>query len=168
MTVMVVLIALSITGWHGGHDAGALCRRRAGGGPARGGGDDGSASNAARSIAPDRAAVALRRHGEFVVATVTTRSALLPGVTINEIRNLPGYEGAQKGTSSTLRGFDAVQIGGTYIKNGVNRSIAQKTVVIPGQDGLYVLQLNADSTQDHKRALTDATRVIDEQTTITS
>jgi hypothetical protein len=45
-------------------------------------GDDGSASNAARSIAPDGAAVQLRRDGEFVVATVTTRSVLLPGVTI--------------------------------------------------------------------------------------
>lgn len=43
-------------------------------------GDDGSA--VARAIAPDGAAVQLRRDGEFVVATVTARSALLPGITV--------------------------------------------------------------------------------------
>jgi hypothetical protein len=85
----------------------------------------------------------------------------------NEVRNLTGYVGAQQGTSSTLSGFDAVQIGGTYMKNGVKRAIAQKTVVIPGANGLYVLQLNADGTEDQTGALIDATQVIDEQTTIT-
>jgi Probable lipoprotein LpqN len=84
-----------------------------------------------------------------------------------EIKNLPGYEGSQEGSPSTLGGFDATQIGGTYVKNGVKRAIAQKTVVIPGQDGLYVLQLNADGTEDQMGALMDATSVIDEQTTIT-
>jgi hypothetical protein len=85
----------------------------------------------------------------------------------NEIRNLPGYKGAQQGTSSTLSGFAAIQIGGTYTKDGVKRAIAQKTVVIPGANGLYVLQLNADGTEDQMGALMDATGVIDEQTTIT-
>jgi hypothetical protein len=45
-------------------------------------GDDGSASEAARGIAPGGAAVQLRRDGGFVVATVTAHSALLPGVTV--------------------------------------------------------------------------------------
>ena len=45
-------------------------------------GDDSSASDAARNIAPDGAAVQLRRDGGFVVATVTTRLALLPGVIV--------------------------------------------------------------------------------------
>ena len=84
-----------------------------------------------------------------------------------EIKNLPGYDGSQDGSSSTLSGFDATQIGGTYTKDGVKRAIAQKTVVIPGQDGLYVLQLNADGTEDQMGALMDATNTIDEQTTIT-
>ena len=84
-----------------------------------------------------------------------------------EIKNLPGYDGAQEGSPSTLGGFDATQIGGTYTKDGVKRAIAQKTVVIPGQDGLFVLQLNADGTADQMGALMDATGVIDEQTTIT-
>jgi hypothetical protein len=90
--------------------------------------------------------------------------ALAPG----EIKNLPGYEGAPDGSPSTLGGFDATQIGGTYTKDGVKRAIAQKTVVIPGQDGLYVLQLNADGTEDQMGSLMDATSVIDEQTTITA
>ena len=45
-------------------------------------GDDGSAAVAAQRIAPDGAAVQLRRDGELVVATVTARSPLLPGITI--------------------------------------------------------------------------------------
>jgi hypothetical protein len=84
-----------------------------------------------------------------------------------EIKNLPGYDGATEGSPSTLGGFDATQIGGLYTKNGVKRAIAQKTVVIPGQDGLYVLQLNADGTEDQMGPLMDATGVIDEQTKIT-
>ncbi|MDT5329518.1 MAG: hypothetical protein QOF31_815, partial [Mycobacterium sp.] len=84
-----------------------------------------------------------------------------------EIKNLPAYDGAADGSPSTLAGFDATQIGGTYLKDGVKRAIAQKTVVIPGQDALFVLQLNADGTEDQMGALMDATGVIDEQTTIT-
>jgi hypothetical protein len=41
-------------------------------------GDESSAVAAARAIAPGGAAVELRRDGEFVVATVTARSNLLP------------------------------------------------------------------------------------------
>lgn len=84
-----------------------------------------------------------------------------------EIKNLPGYDGANDGSPSNLGGFDATQIGGTYTKSGAKRAIAQKTVVIPGQGGLYVLQLNADGTEDQMGALMEATGVIDEQATIT-
>jgi hypothetical protein len=41
-------------------------------------GDERSAIAAARGVAPGGAAVELRRDGEFVVATVTARSTLLP------------------------------------------------------------------------------------------
>lgn len=85
----------------------------------------------------------------------------------NEIKNLPGYEAMGDGSSSTLGGFQAFQFGGGYVRDGAKRVIAQKTVVIPGQDGLYVLQLNADGLEDQMSALLDATNVIDEQTTIT-
>ncbi|MGV0579624.1 TadE family type IV pilus minor pilin [Mycolicibacterium elephantis] len=43
-------------------------------------GDDGAA--VARSVAPDGAMVGVRREGGLVVATVSARSALLPGVTV--------------------------------------------------------------------------------------
>jgi peptidyl-tRNA hydrolase len=45
-------------------------------------GDEGSAVAAARGIAPSRAVVQVRRDGEFVVATVTARSNLLPALAI--------------------------------------------------------------------------------------
>ncbi|MGY4647906.1 hypothetical protein ACVWWN_001702 [Mycobacterium sp. URHB0021] len=43
-------------------------------------GDDASA--AAQRIAPDGAALHLRNDGGFVIATITARSTLLPGVTV--------------------------------------------------------------------------------------
>ncbi|CDO32200.1 LpqN/LpqT family lipoprotein [Mycolicibacterium porcinum] len=85
----------------------------------------------------------------------------------NEIRNLPGYQNQGDGSADQLSGFDAYQIGGTYVKDGATRLIAQKTVVIPGADGLFVLQFNADGTEDQMGPLMDATAAIDEQTVIT-
>jgi hypothetical protein len=84
-----------------------------------------------------------------------------------EMKNLPGYEGDGVGSASSLGGFDAWQVGGTYTKGGVKHAVAQKTVVIPAADGLFVLQLNADGTEDQMGILMDATNTIDEQTTIT-
>ncbi len=86
-----------------------------------------------------------------------------------ELKNLPGYESAGDGGDAKLGGFDAYQIGATFVKDGAKRLIAQKTVVIPAADGngTYVLQLNASGTEDQIGPLMDATSVIDEQTTIT-
>jgi hypothetical protein len=86
-----------------------------------------------------------------------------------ELNNLPGFDGAKTGEPTTLGGFDAVQLGGSYVKDGVQRMIAQKTVIIPAADnsGTFVLQLNADGTEDQMGPLMDATSVIDEKTTIT-
>ena len=39
--------------------------------------------------------------------------------------------------------------------------------MIPGKDGLYVLQLNVDGLEDQIGAVMDATSAIDEQTKIT-
>ena len=84
------------------------------------------------------------------------------------MRNLPGYQGADKGEPSNLGGFDATQIGGFYTKDGINHMVAQKTVVVPGQDGLFVIKLTADGTEDQADPLMEATAAIDDQTTITS
>lgn len=84
-----------------------------------------------------------------------------------ELKNLPGYEAGGDGSPSELGGFQAFQLGGTYKKDGKSRVVAQKTVVIPAQGAVYVLQLNADGSEDQMGALMEATNVIDEQTTIT-
>jgi probable lipoprotein LpqN len=84
-----------------------------------------------------------------------------------EMKNLPGYEGDGVGSASQLGGFDAWQVGGSYMRENVKRAVAQKTVVIPGADGIFVLQLNADGAEDQMGILMDATSAIDEQTTIT-
>lgn len=84
-----------------------------------------------------------------------------------EVQNLPGYQGNGDGKASTLGGFQAWQLGGTYQKDGTTRVIAQKTVVIPSQGAVYVLQLNAEGPQADQGPLMDATNIIDDQTTIT-
>jgi hypothetical protein len=87
-----------------------------------------------------------------------------------ELKNLPGFDSmGGNGEATKLSGFDAFQFGGTYVKGGAKRMIAQKTVVIPSRDGdgIFVLQLNADGTEDHMVPLMDATSQIDEKTTIT-
>ncbi|NTY59129.1 LpqN/LpqT family lipoprotein [Mycolicibacterium sphagni] len=88
---------------------------------------------------------------------------LAPG----ELANLPQWAPLGDSNTSTLSGFDAVQLGGNYVKDGKKRIIAQKTVVIPGKDGLYVLQMNADALDGQEGPLMEATNVIDEKTTIT-
>ena len=84
----------------------------------------------------------------------------------NEMRTLPGFEGPEAGQKSDLGGFAATQIGGFYTKDGVNRLIAQKTVIIPGQDGMFVLKITADGSEDLAMQMMEATAAIDEQTTI--
>lgn len=80
-----------------------------------------------------------------------------------ELRNLPDYQSVSEPMTSKLSGFDAVQLAGLYSKDGEERLIAQKTVVIPTGDGLFVLQMNADAPKADAPALQLATVVIDEQ-----
>lgn len=84
-----------------------------------------------------------------------------------EIKNLPAYENMGDGNPSKLSGFDAYQIGGAYTKDGVKRVVAQKTVVIPTDGAVYVLQMNAEGTEDQLPPLLDATSAIDDQAKIT-
>ncbi|BBX00316.1 hypothetical protein BST36_23775 [Mycolicibacterium moriokaense] len=87
---------------------------------------------------------------------------LAPG----ELQNLPGWEASNEGETSTLGDYPAYQLGGTWKSEGLTKIVAQKTVVIPGADGLYVLQLNADGLEDQGEIVGAATNVIDEQTKI--
>jgi hypothetical protein len=88
---------------------------------------------------------------------------LAPG----ELNNLPGFKALNEGEASTLGEYPAYQLGGTWTQDGETKIVAQKTVVIPGSDGLYVLQLNADGLEDQKELIGAATDVIDTDTTIT-
>lgn len=87
---------------------------------------------------------------------------LAPG----EMNNLEGFEAWNAGLVSTLGDYPAYQLGGTWQNEGLTKITAQKTVVIPGADGLYVLQLNADGLEEQSDIITAATDVIDSQTTI--
>ena len=84
-----------------------------------------------------------------------------------ELRNLPNYVAAAEPTTGKLSGFDAIQLAGVYERDGTKRTIAQKTVVIPANDAVYVLQMNADALKTDAAALMQATEVIDKQTKIT-
>ena len=86
---------------------------------------------------------------------------LAPG----ELLNLPDYDGGD-GAASSLAEFPAVVLGGTYTRDGETRFIAQKTVTIPAQDGLYVLQLNVDGPEGARDVLNAVTDAIDSETTI--
>jgi Probable lipoprotein LpqN len=88
---------------------------------------------------------------------------LAPG----ELQNLPGWKATNEGEASTLGQYPAYQLGGTWTQDGQTKIVAQKTVVIPGSDGLYVLQLNADGLENQGDLVGSATDVIDEQTKIT-
>ena len=88
---------------------------------------------------------------------------LAPG----ELNNLPGWKAMNEGEASTLGEYPAFQLGGTWTQDGETKIVAQKTVVIPGSEGLYVLQLNADGLDDQAEIVGAATNVIDEQTKIT-
>ena len=90
----------------------------------------------------------------------------LLAVTPGEVKNLPGYNG-DDGQKSTLSGYPAYQLGGSYTKNGVTRMVAQNTVVIQSKDGIYLLQLHAEGPQADADALKSATVVVGQGTTIT-
>jgi hypothetical protein len=89
---------------------------------------------------------------------------LAPG----ELQNLPGWSAGNEGEPSALSGYPAYQLGGTWESEGETKIVAQKTVVIPAADGLYVLQLNADGLEEQNEIVGAATSVIDDETTITT
>lgn len=82
------------------------------------------------------------------------------------LKTLPEFEGPETGQAGQLSGFEAVTIGGLYVREGVPHMVAQKTVTIPGSDGLYVLQIDVEGPEEQAVPLMDATSAIDEQTRI--
>ena len=88
---------------------------------------------------------------------------LAPG----ELLGLDGFTASAEGEASTLGAYDAVQVFGAYSNGGQDLTIAQKTVVIPDGDELYVLQLNAYAPPGETDVLVTALQQIDATTTIT-
>lgn len=105
-------------------------------------------------------AIAVKLTGNVDAAKVLE---LAPG----QLDDMPGFVPLGPPNKSSLAGFDAVQYAGTYTNDGKKRIAAQKTVVIPGKDGLFALQLNADALDGQQDVIVDAVKVIDAQTKIT-
>jgi probable lipoprotein LpqN len=84
-----------------------------------------------------------------------------------ELRNMANFEG-DAGITKKVSGFNAWQLGGTFTrKDGVKRAIVQTTVAVPGPDGVFVIQSNADGTPEQLGLLRDTMPIMDEQTTVT-
>ncbi|MBO0680932.1 LpqN/LpqT family lipoprotein [Mycolicibacterium sp. S2-37] len=92
--------------------------------------------------------------------------AAILGAAPNEVLGLEGFQGSP-GAAEKLSGFDAFEIAGQYMQEGKPTFVAQKTVVIPGPDALYMLQLNAYSKPEQQDKLGAAMGQIDSQTQIT-
>ena len=89
---------------------------------------------------------------------------LAPG----QLNELPGFS-PSKGAPARdkFAGYDAVNYVGTYQWDGQERSVGQETIVIPGKDGLFVLQLNGEAPGGQEQAVIDAAAVIRAQAKIT-
>ena len=81
-------------------------------------------------------------------------------------KNLPGFKQMGDGNEDNLGGFPAYQLGGTWTQDGQTRAVADKVVVINGNDNIYLLELNADCLPDQVEKALPATVTIDEKTTI--
>jgi Probable lipoprotein LpqN len=83
------------------------------------------------------------------------------------LKSIPGFQSLGDAPQDELGGFTAAQAGGSYTKDGNSRLVAQKTVVIPADGGVFVLQLTADGLESDAGPLMDATSAIDKETKIT-
>ena len=88
---------------------------------------------------------------------------LAPG----QLNELPGFKPVEGPPQrDKLGGFDSVNYVGTYQWEGQSRSVGQETIVIPGKDALFVLQLNGEAPGGQEQVVIDAAKVIRAQTAI--
>ncbi|TXI38239.1 MAG: hypothetical protein E6Q56_09275 [Mycobacterium sp.] len=88
---------------------------------------------------------------------------LAPG----QLNELPGFKPVEGPPQrDKLSGFDSVNYVGTYEWEGETRSVGQETIVIPGKDALFVLQLNGEAPGGQEQVVIDAAKVIRAQTKI--
>lgn len=83
-----------------------------------------------------------------------------------ETKNLPGFTPKGDGDESYLAKYPAYELGGTWNDNGQTKAVAQKTVVLPADDGLFVMRLNVDCLDSQVDQVMPTTATIDDKTTI--
>ena len=83
-----------------------------------------------------------------------------------DLKNLPGFKAMGDDSTTTFANFPASQLGGTWTPGGQTKAIAQKTVVIPGSGGVYLLQLSADCLDNQIDQALPATMTIDDKATV--
>jgi hypothetical protein len=88
---------------------------------------------------------------------------LAPG----QLNELPQFTPREAPRRDKVGGFDAIDYVGTYVWEGQARAVGQQTIVIPGKDALFVLQLNGEAPKGQGQAVIDAATLIREQTQIT-
>lgn len=87
---------------------------------------------------------------------------LAPG----QLNELPQFKPREPARRAKVGGFDAVIYDGTFVWEGKPRAVAQATIVIPGKDALFVLQLNGEAPEGQEQPVIDAARIIRDQTKI--
>ncbi|MGV0717237.1 LpqN/LpqT family lipoprotein [Mycolicibacterium sp. XJ662] len=109
---------------------------------------------------PDLYAIASKLTGNVDAAKILE---LAP----QQLREMAEFKPLGEPEKNDLSGFDAISFYGTYMNEGQERFVAQKTIVMPAADGLFVLQLNGDSLASEQDVVLDAAEVINQETTIT-
>ncbi|MGB3480773.1 MAG: LpqN/LpqT family lipoprotein [Mycobacterium sp.] len=83
-----------------------------------------------------------------------------------ELRGMPGFVPTNEGSRSQLMGFESAQVAGTYLAGGRNGVVAQNTIVIPADDGAFVLQLNAYADETEAGIVSQGIQAFDQQMAI--
>lgn len=84
-----------------------------------------------------------------------------------QLDELPGFKSDGPPERGTFDGNDSVTYTGTYTWEGKPRAVGQQTIVVPGKDGLFVLQLNGEAPAGEEQVVIDAATIIREKTKIT-
>ena len=84
-----------------------------------------------------------------------------------QLNDLPEFTPREAPQRDKVGGFDAIDYVGTYMWEGEKRAVGQQTIVIPGKDAVFVMQLNAEAPKGQEQPVVDAITLIREQTKIT-
>jgi hypothetical protein len=84
-----------------------------------------------------------------------------------QLNDFPEFTPLGEPETNSFDGYDAIDYIGTYVLDGETRAVGQRTIVIPGKDELFVLQLNAEAPEGQEDVVVDAIKIIADQTTIT-